>query len=395
VTPAPRPLRRLEVDVDYLLRVLLELLEIPSPTGRTDHVMQYVGERLEAMAMPFTLNRRGAILAGLDGDHQDVDRMVVVHSDTIGCMVRAVKDDGRLQVRPVGTHSARFSEGAAVRVFTDDLERVITGTVLPLKASGHRWNEEVDTQGVGWDHVEVRLDERVDDAEGVRALGIDVGDHVALLSQPIVTPTGFIRARHLDDKAGVAAVLAAFQALLEAGVEPEVNAHLLVTCTEEVGHGASAGVDHHVAEVVSVDTAVVAPGQQSREDVVCVGMADGVGPFDYHLSRRLLTLARDHGIPVVRDVFGYYRSDLAAALESGADARTALLGFGVDATHGHERTHLEGLVHLAELLTLYLQTDLVFPDWDRTRLGDLEDFPSLAVQPASEEGPREGPIGID
>ena len=123
-------------------------------------------------------------------------------------------------------------------------------------------------------------------------------------------------------------------------------------------------------------------------------MADGVGPFDYHLSRRLLTLAAEHGIPAVRDVFVHYRSDLAAALESGADSRTALLCFGVDATHGHERTHMDGLVHLAELLTVYLQTDLVFPDWDRVERGDLQDFPSLAVQPASEEGPREGPIGI-
>jgi peptidase M42 family hydrolase len=387
--------RRLRIDREYLERVLVELLEIPSPTGRTDHVQQYVGERLAALGLPFQINRRGAILASLDGARNDVDRTIVVHTDTIGCMVTGIKTNGRLAIRPIGTHSARFAEGVLVRVFTDDLETVITGTVLPLKASGHRWNDEVDTQGVGWDHVEVRLDERVEDAAGVRALGIEIGDFVALMSIPLITPNGFIKARHLDDKAGVAAVLAAFKAVIESGVDMRVNAHLLVTCTEEVGHGASHGVDPHVAEIVSVDTAVVAQDQQSREDAVCIAMADGVGPFDYHLSRRLTQLAADFDIPCVRDVFGYYRSDLAAAIESGADARAALLAFGVDATHGHERTHMDGLVHLAELLTIYLQTDLVFPEWDARDHGDLEAFPSLAVQPASEEGPREGPIGVE
>lgn len=387
--------RRLRIDRDFMEQVLLELLEIPSPSGRTDHVQQYMGERLAALGVPFTLTRRGAILAGLPGDRDDVDRTIVVHTDTIGCMVSGLKDDGRLEIRPIGTHSARFSEGANVRIFTDDLDAVITGTVLALKASGHRWGDDVDEQGVGWDLVEVRVDEQVEDAAGLRTLGIDVGDFVALLSSPVVTPSGYVKARHLDDKAGVAAVLAATKAIIDAGVRLPVDAHLLVTCTEEIGHGASHGVDSRVAEIVSVDTAVVAPGQQSREDAVCLAMADGVGPFDYHLTRRLAALARSHGLPLVRDVFTHYRSDLAAALESGADTRTALLGFGVDATHGHERTHLSGLVHLAELLALYLQTDLVFPEWDAEVQGDLQDFPSLAVQPASEEGPREGPIGIE
>ncbi len=387
--------RRLVVDREYLAEVLVDLLEIPSPSGRTDHVTQYVGERLASLDVPFTLTRRGAIQAKLEGVSDDAARCIVAHTDTIGCIVTGLKENGRLAVRPIGTHSARFSEGAPVRVFTDDLTAVITGTVLPLKASGHRWNDEVDTQGVGWEHVEVRLDERVASIADLRALGIDVGDFVALLSQPAISQSGFIKARHLDDKAGVAAMLAAVKRVREGDVTLPVAVQLLITCTEEIGHGASYGVDDRVAEVVALDTAVVAPGQQSREDAVCVVMGDGVGPFDYHLTRKLTTLAADHGVDFVRDVFEFYRSDLSAAIESGADVRTALLAFGVDATHGHERTHIDGLVQLAELLTVYLQSDLVFPDWDAGDGGELEDFPSLAVQPALEDGPRDGPIGVE
>lgn len=391
----PPPVVMPDIDRAYLATVLVELLEIPSPTGRTDHVMQYLGERLEALDIPVAVTRRGAIQGVIDGRRGGPGRGVVVHADTIGCIVTALRDNGRLSVRPVGTHSARFSEGAEVRVFTDDLSTVVTGTVVPLKASGHRYGDEVDTQGVGWEQVEVRVDARVDDAADLRRLGIEVGDHVALLSRPQLSPNGFINARHLDDKAGVAAVLATLRALGEAGIPPAVETQLLITCTEEIGTGASHGVHPGLAEIVGVDTAVVAPDQASREDRVCVAMGDGAGPFDYHLSRRLTRLAAAHGIPVVRDVFSHYRSDLAAAVESGADARTALLGFGVDATHGYERTHLDGLVELARLLACYLQTDLVFPEWDARERGELEAFPSLRVQPASERGPQDGPIGLE
>lgn len=388
--PIPLPL-----DVDYLCTVLEELLDIPSPSGRTDHVMQYVGERLRKLDLDVVMTRRGAVVSTLAGARNCAGRAVVVHADTIGTVVRALKENGRLELKPVGTHSARFAEGAAVRIFTDVLDRVFTGQVLPLKASGHRYNDAVDSQPVGWEQVEVRVDEPVTGIAGLRALGIDVGDFVALLANPVITPSGFVRARHLDDKAGLAATLTALKALQDAQLTLPVPAHLLVTCTEELGHGASHGLDDSAAEIVSVDAAVVAPGQQSREDAVTVVMGDGVGPFDYHLSRRLAGLASEHGLTVVRDVFDHYRSDVAAAVEAGAHARVALLGFGVDATHGHERTHLSGLKNLAQLLCLYLQSELVFPEWDAEPEGALADFPSLAVQPAGEDGPRHGPIGIE
>ncbi|WP_434742934.1 osmoprotectant NAGGN system M42 family peptidase [Micromonospora sp. SH-82] len=391
-----RDISPLKIDLDYLQQVLWELLEIPSPSGRTDHIQQYVGERLSALGIPSTLTRRGALKAHLPGPRDTgADRALVVHTDTIGAMVKRLKENGRLEVRSVGTHSARFVEGAHVRIFTDDLDQVMTGQVLALKASGHRYNDGVDQQGVGWDQIEVRVDERVSDAAGLRALGVDVGDFVAMMPAAVFTPTGYLKSRHLDDKAGVAAVLTAFKALVDAGVTPGVTAHLLVTVTEEIGHGASHGLDPDVAEIVSVDAAVVGPGRQSREDAVTVAMSDEVGPFDYHLTRKLAEIAAAHDVNLVRDVFDYYRSDLAAAVEAGAHARVALLGVGVDATHGHERTHLEGLRHLTQLLCLYLQSDLVFPEWDAEPEGDLADFPSLSVQSADEDGPKAGPIGVD
>ncbi len=372
----------LEIDTAWMHDVLLDLLRIPSPTGRTDAVMQYVGERLEEIGLPFELTRRGAMIGTLDNGNGGLARTVVVHTDTIGCMVSGLKANGRLALAPVGTHSARFSEGARVTIFTDDPEHWYTGTVLPTKASGHAFGDEVDTQPVGWEHVEVRLDEHVRDAEDLARLGIQVGDHVAHVAHPIISCSGYINSRHLDGKGAVAAALAAFKAVIEQGISLEVAAHLLVTITEEVGHGASGGVFHDVAELLSVDVAVAAPGQASTETGVTIAMQDLHGPFDYHLTRRLDGLAREHGIEAHRDVFRYYRSDVAAALEAGAETRAALIGFGVDATHGHERTHLDSLEATARLLSVYLQTRLTFENWDAAPKGPLERFPSTAVQPA-------------
>lgn len=372
-----------EIDIDYLSDVLLRLLRIPSPSGRTDAVMQTVGELVAETGVPFDVTRRGALRATLRGTTATtVRRAVVVHADTIGCMVKRLKDTGRLEVVPVGTHSARFAEGAHVTIFTDHPDRTYTGTVLPLWSSGHAFGDQIDTQGVGWHQVEVRIDKPVADEADLRALGIDVGDFVALDANPHLTESGYVKSRHLDDKAGLAACLTALRAVAGSGLDVPVAAQLLVTIGEEVGFGATHGFGNDVAELVAVDNAVVAPGQASREDTVNVGMLDMTGPFDYHLARRLIALARSHSIPVVRDVFRHYRSDAAPALEAGVEARTALLGFGVDSSHGHERTHLDGLAALARMLVAYLLSDLTFADWDRSDAGPLEDFPSVSRQSA-------------
>lgn len=378
---ASRQPRRLPIDMDYVQEVLLHLLRTPSPTGRTDEVVQYVGELVKDLGMDLSVTRRGVLNATLSGKRTRPDRAVVVHADTIGAMVTRLKDNGRLEVTPLGTHSARFAEGAHVTLFTDTPGATHSGTVLPLKSSGHQYGDEVDTQGVGWPLVEVRVDEPVSDAKGLAAVGIQVGDFVALDANPIVTPSGYIKSRHLDDKAGIAAALGAFKSLLDARIAPLVSAHLLVTIAEEVGHGATHGLDTDVAEMVAVDNAVVAAGQQSREECANIALLDSTGPYDYHFSRKLIALCEDYGVPHRRDTYRFYRSDAASAVEAGLEMRTALIGFGVDSSHGHERTHLDGIRHVAELLSLYLQSDLTFPEWDRDERGPLEGFPSRSVQP--------------
>jgi peptidase M42 family hydrolase len=373
-----------EADRAWMIDTLLALLQTPSPSGRTDAVMQLIGDVFDDLGVPFTLTRRGALTAELPGKSETTDRAIVVHADTIGCMVRALKDNGRLELIPVGTFSARFATGARVRIFSDDPDEFITGTVMPLKASGHAFGDEIDTQRTEWEDVEVRIDRKVSTRADLERLGLNVGDFVALITAPELTADGFIVSRHLDGKAGVAVALALARAVCSQHIELPHRTTIMVTITEEVGHGASHGLPPDVAELISVDNAVCAPGQHSIEDGVTIPMADMHGPFDYHLTRKLCRIARERDIPHARDVFRYYRSDAAAAIEAGAETRAALVGFGLDGSHGWERTHIESLEAVYNLLCAWLQTPLTFAKWDAHPTGKLKDFPS-SNQPAPTE----------
>jgi peptidase M42 family hydrolase len=371
--PPQRAAYRLPIDMDYLMGVLLKLLDIPSPSGYTDRVVHAVGEELEALGVCFELTRRGAIRATLKGAEPAPARSVVCHLDTIGAIVKGFRPNGRLLVAPVGNWSARWAEGARVSIFTDD-HGAKRGTILPLKASGHTFGDEIDTQPVSWDNLEVRTDDFCRNEQELKALGFEIGNFIGVDAHPEVTDNGFINARHLDDKAGVASMLAAVKAVLASGERLPVDTHLLFTISEEVGVGASAVLHGDVAEMVAVDIATPAPGQNSREQGVTIAMADSSGPFEYHLTRKLIDLCREHGIEYQRDVFKYYRCDAAAALEAGNDVRHALVCFGGDGSHGYERTHVEALQALAELLAVYMQSPPTF-ERDREELAPLEGFP--------------------
>lgn len=240
-----------EPDLDYLKRVLLEMLAIPSPTGFTDTIVRYVAERLDELGIPFELTRRGTIRATLKGRQSSPDRAVSAHLDTIGASVRQVQDNGRLALAAVGCWSSRFAEGSRVSVFTDT--GVYRGSVLPLMASGHAFNTAIDQMPISWEHVEVRLDAYCTTRADCEALGIAVGDFVAFDPLPEFTESGHISARHLDDKAGVAALLAALKAVVESGRQPLIDCHPLFTITEETGSGAAAALPWDVSEFVGID----------------------------------------------------------------------------------------------------------------------------------------------
>jgi peptidase M42 family hydrolase len=367
-------MKHLPIDQTYVQDVLFRLLHTPSPSGYTDRAVHLVADELDKLGTPIELTRRGAVRATLKGQRSTQDRAVVAHIDTLGAMVKSLKPNGRAELVPIGHWNARFAEGARVTLFTDMSSH--RGTILPLKASGHTFADEVDKQPSNWQNVELRIDEICQSQNDLMRLGVHGGDFAAIDPQPEVMENGYIVSRHLDDKAGAAVLLGAIKAIKDHKVELPIDCHPLFTISEEVGSGASAALHGDVAEMLTLDNGTTAPGQNSSEFGVTICMADMSGPFDYHLTHYMIRLCQEFGIPYQRDIFRYYRSDSAAAVEAGADLRTALATFGIDASHGWERIHWNALESLTRLVTIYMQSPPLFQR-DQEDLGPRAGFPML------------------
>jgi len=343
------------VDSTYLRRRLLEMLAIPSPTGFTSEISRYMCGELEHLGVRYSLTRRGTIVARIPGEDRSRARAVANHVDTIGAVVTSLKDNGRLGVGPVGTWSSRFAEGGRVTVFARDC--AYRGQVLPVLASGHAFNEQIDALPVSWEQVEVRLNEHCSDARSLDGLGIRSGDFVAFDASPEISNNGYITSRHLDNKAGAAALLTALKEIVATGRPPALDFLAIFTITEEVGTGASASLSADVEELVGIDIGPVAPGQNARETGVTLCAQDTSGPFDAWMLKRFKALCREHEIDFQVDLFRYYYSDANSALRAGHDVRDALITFGTDATHGYERTHISSLESIARLLCAYAYSE--------------------------------------
>ncbi len=345
----------LQVNTNAMVDFLVGLLNTPSPTGYANLAIDYVDQQLSQLGMAglsTERTRKGALRVKVAGESADQRRGLTAHVDTLGLMVKEIKPSGRLKTTQLGGFmwTAVEFEGCTIRTLDG---REYRGTILPQNPSVHVNRDIRDAKRTA-DMMEVRIDARTTSADETRALGIEVGDFIFLDPRVEVTDTGFIRSRHLDDKASVASIYGALLALHAAGLQPVKDTFLLITNYEEVGHGGANGLPDSLDELLAVDMAAIGHGQSSDEFSVTVCVKDSSGPYDHELSSRLRGLASEHGIDCKTDIYPYYGSDGSAYWRAGGAAKVALVGPGVDASHGYERTHKDSLQHTAHLLSRYL-----------------------------------------
>jgi putative aminopeptidase FrvX len=345
----------LTLNVEAIVSFLVDLLNRPSPTGYHVEVMPAVRQAFESLSFPgLTLAEtpKGALLATIPGERADLPRGITAHADTLGLMVRAIKASGRLKATNVGgiNWNAVETENVTVRTRADQRYR---GSVVLENPSTHVNRTAGETQRNA-DTMEIRLDSCTTSAAETRALGIEVGDFIFLDPRVEVTDTGFIRSRFLDNKAGVAAIYGALLALRDADLRPAQDTHILIANYEEVGHGGAGGFPAGLDELLAVDMGAIGNDQNSDEFSVSLCVKDGGGPYHFAMNDKLCRLAAAHHIPIKPDIYLYYASDGTAYWRSGGLARVGLIGPGVDASHGYERTHRNSLEHTAHLIARYL-----------------------------------------
>lgn len=341
------------LDMPYIIDQLVKLCLTPSPTGDTERIMPLLQAEFESLGLTCQQTNKGGLIATLPGKDDERQRVLSGHIDTLGAMVSEIKSSGRLKFVTLGGYMMHAVEGEHVTI-TTACEKQYTGTILSTKASTHVHGAEAHKLERIPANMEIRLDECVHNLADTQQLGIGVGDFVSFDPRTTVTPSGFIKSRHLDDKASVAVMLGVAKHYVENNLQPAATTHFFITNYEEVGHGASYGTPPKTTEFIAVDMGCVGDGLGGSEHKVSICAKDSGGPYDQGIRRRLTRLAEENNIPHAVDVFPFYGSDAGPALRAGNDIRTGLIGPGVDASHAHERTHLEGLLATGRLLLAYL-----------------------------------------
>lgn len=346
---------RFEIDISYLTKFLVDLLNTPSPTGDTEWAISFVEQELQSLQVPCHRTRKGALIASIDGLKDDSPRACSAHVDTLGAMVSEIKAGGRLKLAALNGVMWPSLESEGVWVQTRSGTQ-IRGSIVFANGAAHV-NKEAQTGARDANSLEVRLDERTHTAEETRLLGIDVGDYVSFDPRVETTASGFVRSRFLDDKAGVACAIAAIKAIRDAGVTPAQQTTIQISNFEEVGHGGFDGIPKDVAELVVIDMAALGTGLQGDEYHCSICVKDSGGPYSKRLTQKLRDTAEKEGIDLKSDVYPFYASDGTAYWRSGGRAEVALIGPGVDTSHGYERTHQDALHDTATLIAAYLVED--------------------------------------
>ena len=335
----------------YATDMAVKLLSIDSPTGYTDKAIDWVINEFTALGYSCKRTIKGGAFIDFGGDDTNDALMLDVHADTLGCMVREIKGNGRLKLTSCGGLYPESIETENARIYTRD-GRVYTGTFQINNASVHV-NDNFKGTPRDWNNCELVLDEDVRCADDTRKLGIENGDFVCFDPRTVVTEKGYIKSRFLDDKLSVGILFGFAKYMKDEGITPRRRLYGHVTVYEEVGHGASATVPEGVTEALSIDMGCVGDGIVANEKMVSICCKDGRGPYNYDITTRLINAAKSEGADYAVDFYPHYGSDVEDTLIAGFDIRHGLIGAGVYASHGYERSHIDGVFNTLKTLKAF------------------------------------------
>ena len=342
-----------KIHADFAWDQAATLLAIDSPSGYTHKAAAWVKEAFESLGFTAYITTKGGVIADLGGKNENDGLLLAAHADTLGAMVHTIKGNGRLKLTSLGGMNPNNAETENVRVYTRE-GKVYEGTCQLSNASVHV-NPDYSSAKRSWDTVEIVLDEDVSSAADTRKLGIEVGDIVCFDPRTRRTASGYLKSRFLDDKLSVGILLGFAKYLSDNKIVPERRVWVHVTVYEEVGHGGSASVPAGVTEAISVDMGCVGDGLQCTEKQVSICAKDSGGPYNYDVVGRLIAAAKATGADYAVDIYPMYGSDVEATLRAGVDIRHGLIGAGVYASHGYERSHIDGVYNTLKVICGYLE----------------------------------------
>lgn len=336
---------------NYVIDFASKILGIDSPTGYCKEVIEYVKKEVEGLGYKTETNNKGNLYVYVEGKSDKIIGLCA-HVDTLGLMVRSIKDSGDLAFTNVGGPIIPTLDGEYCRVITRD-NKVYTGTILSNYPAAHVY-EEAKSSVRTCENMHIRLDEVVKSKEDVVSLGIDNGDYIAIDPKTTYTNSGFLKSRFLDDKLSVACLVSVLKEMKEKNIVPSHNVTMIISTYEEVGHG-SASIPENISELIAVDMGCIGEDLACTEYDVSICAKDSSGPYDYEITSKFIELAKANNLNYAVDIYPFYGSDVSAALRGGNDIKGGLIGPGVHASHGMERSHQQAIDNTIKLILAYLQ----------------------------------------
>lgn len=340
-----------QLNQEYVLDFLEEILNIPSPTGYTHHIMKRIAAEAEALGFAFETTQKGCGIISVPGQDHSKTIGITAHVDTLGAMVRSINDKGNLQITSIGGYMMHSIENEYCTIHTRD-GRTYSGTILSKHPSVHVYADAREYKREEA-NMEVRIDEPVRTKDDVLKLGIHTGDYISFDPRAVIFDNGYIKSRHLDDKASVAALFGLLENIRREDWTPAYNLKLIITNYEEIGHGGSF-IPQEISELIAVDMGAMGDDLACTEMDLSICAKDSSGPYDYGMTSRFIEIAERDNLPYVVDIYPFYGSDASAALRGGNNIKAGLIGPGVHASHAMERTHIQAVMSTASLLAAYV-----------------------------------------
>lgn len=341
----------IEFDLEYFKKVAKDVFLCDSPTGYTFNVIALIKKYIDSFGYESKVLNNGALEVTIPGSDHSKLVATSAHCDTLGLMVRSIKGNGRLALTKLGGPLTPTLDGEYCKIYTRD-GKVYSGTILSTSPAAHVY-KDASTKSRDIDELEVRIDEMVNSKDDVVKLGIQNGDIVCYDTKFDITDSGFLKTRFIDDKASAVVLIMLLKYISEHKIEMKYDTKIYFVVYEEVGHGASM-VDKNIDEFVTIDMGCIGLDLSGSEYAVSICAKDSGGPYDYELTTRLINLAKENNIDYTIDIFPFYGSDIGAASSAGVDFKGALIGTGVSASHGMERTHIKGIENTLKLIYKYL-----------------------------------------
>jgi tetrahedral aminopeptidase len=290
-----------------MLDLLKTLTGLSGPCGYEHSVSYFLKEYLEERTDQVSIDPIGNVIARKKGDKPGPKVILTAHIDEVGFMVKKIEENGLLRFEKLGGNDDRTLLAQPVTVM--GCQGLLPGLIGTMSAHYVKFDDPSKLRK----HQQLYIDIGASSRHEVLEMGVEIGTPITWGSEFVVFGPEYaprVRAKSLDDRAGVAVLLQALEEIQAENFAGELI--FLYAVQEEVGlRGAKTASEHIKADAaIAVDTTAVSDTpEETMDQSLGLGRGTGIKVMDFSLivhktmKETLVNLAKEQNIPYQLEVF--------------------------------------------------------------------------------------------